>query len=442
MTISRPIGKNARIAMFSKETVEGTFVAPAQSHHFVSEGMKYTPQSIEDPSNIGKLFTSDMIKSGYNVEGAVEMKAHPYFVGDALFFTLGDSDAPASPAQGYLLIWYTGAEPYVRIRKTSLNIIAETSDDDSSWSGDTNFGTAGTLDVTGDTLEDIATAINAFTGYKATYLGYADAPVTNLSDWTNLYLQSDNLKVGACIQPFAVVSTVSKKHSIYANDTALDDIPSMSIAIDRNFGTAKDIALSGCKVSSLAISLEPKGFVGLSISLKAKAQDNDYTYAAGAVPESKAFTTNLAKVFVDSILTQDVKSLSLTINNNLFTDEAVGNETFNSQGRQGATADVSGTMNLTVTDSTDEETIGLQGKMQDDIPVEVILYMESQLYSDKTNHVKYSVLIRLRAVKLTDCSPVVSGPERLTLPLAGKAVASTFGNHIDVYVTNTKTTAY
>jgi hypothetical protein len=69
------------------------------------------------------------------------------------------------------------------------------------------------------------------------------------------------------------------------------------------------------------------------------------------------------------------------------------------------------------------------------------MYLESADYADLANNAKYSALIRIRSVKLTDCSPVVSGPDRLTLPMTGMAVASVFGRHIDVYVTN-MTAAY
>jgi hypothetical protein len=442
MTVSRPIGKNSRLSLFSKETVEGTFVAPSQSHHFVSESMKYTPQSIEDPSLVGKLFTSDMIKSGYGVEGSVEMKAYPYFVGDALFFTLGESDTPVNPVQGFLVIWYTGSANYARIRKVSSDLISETSSDGVTWAADAAFGTAGTYALGTGVLSAIVAAINGFTGYKATYFGYASSPVANLADWTNVTTKSAGVKVGACIQPYLVASTIAKAHAIYANDSALADIPSFSIAIDRNFGTAKDIGLAGCKISSLALKVAPKSLVDLSLGIVAKSQDNSYTYAAADVPTAQALTTNLAKVVVDSLLVQDVKDMSITINNNLFKDEAVGVETFNSLGRQGASIDVSGNLNLTVTDASDEETIGLQAKMQADTPVEIIMYFEGSNYADLANNAKFSVLMRMRAVKMTDCSPVVSGPDRITLPMSGKAVASTFGRHLDIWVTNTRLTEY
>lgn len=141
-------------------------------------------------------------------------------------------------------------------------------------------------------------------------------------------------------------------------------------------------------------------------------------------------------------MTQETKELSININNNFYTDEAIGVDTFNSQGRQGATIEISGSANLTVTDATDEETIILQSRMQSGTPVEIIAYFEGADYADLANNAKYSFLVRMRAIKLTDCSPVISGPDRLTLPIAGKAVASTFGRHIDVWVTNQRLTAY
>jgi hypothetical protein len=219
-------------------------------------------------------------------------------------------------------------------------------------------------------------------------------------------------------------------------------LPSFSVAVDRNLGTAKDIGLAGCKVASLGISAAPKDLVALSVNIKAKEYDNAYTYAAADVPTSRAFTTNLTKTFIDTIVTQETKDVNININNNFYTDEAVGVDTFTSQDRQGATIEVSGNLNLTVASAGEEETIGLNAKMQADTPVEVIMYMESPDYADLANNVKYSMLVRMRAVKLTDCAPVVSGPERITLPFSGTAVQSVFGQHIDCFVTNKRTTAY
>jgi hypothetical protein len=443
MAINRPIGKNARLSAFKKETAEGVFVPPTQSHHFVSEGMKYTPQTIEDPSNVGQLFTSDMVKAGYGVEGSIEMKAHPYFIGDALFFALGKSDTPINPVQGFLIIWYTGSAKFSRIRKATTTITAETSVDGITWTADSAFGTAGIYTPGSAVLSAVATAINAFVGYKAKHVGFASAPIANLADWANVTMKANDVKTGACIQPYLVTSAIAKAHRIFADDVSLDDIPSFSMAIDRNFGVAKDIGLAGCKISSLGIKVAPRDMVDLSVGIKAKSQDNAYSYVASDVPaDSRAFTTNLVQLFVDSMVTQETKELSIDINNNLYTDEAVGVDTFNAQGRQGASIEVSGSSNLTVTDATDEETISLQGKMQNDIPVEVIAYFEGSAFADLANNAKFSVLIRMRAIKLTDCSPVISGPDRLTLPITGKAVASAYGKHIDVWVTNKQTTAY
>lgn len=444
MTITRPIGKNSRIALFMKESTEGVYVDPTQAHHFVSEGMKYAPASIEDPSNIGKVLTTDLIKTGYSVEGSVESKGYPYFIGDALFFTLGDSDSPANPVQGFLIIWYTGSSMYARLTKSGSTITAEISSNGSSWSADTNFDSEGSLPLGSMTLSQIASAIDAFTDYKATYFGYSSSPNTNLEDFTATVVQAAGVSIGALIAKCLVsTSTIAKTHSIYVNDDATKDIPSFSMCIDRNFGAGRDFGFAGCKIQSLAISAEPKNLIGMSINIKAKEQISSETFAGSAIPsDAKAYTTNMTKILVDKLVSQEVKNLSLTFNNNLAMDEAVGLETFSSQMRQGASIDVSGTMNLTVTDASDEETAGVISKMQADTPVEVIMYMEGSTYADITNHIKHSVLIRLRAVKLSECSPVVSGAERLTLPLTGKCVSSAYGRHADVIVTNNKLTAY
>lgn len=442
MTVLRPIGKNTRIALFEQETTEGVYIDPTQAQHFVSEGLKYTPSSIEDPSNIGKVFTSDMVKTGYTVEGSVEMKAHPYFIGDALYFTLGKDSAPTDPASAYMLIWYNGDSPYARIKQVSTDLIAEISDDGETWEADTAFGTAGTLALSGLVASEIATAINLEPGYKCVILGHQSAPSSLLEEFTVELLKSNDIMVGACIRPFPSASVSVQSHYIYADDSAVEDIPSFSGIVDRNFGVNKDIGLAGCKVSSLGISFEPKNLVGLSLSIKAKHQYNNKEIGDLSVPSSKAYTTNLSKVFVGALMAQEVKDTTITINNNMFTDESVGEETFKSQGRQGASIEISGNLNLTVSDDVDEETVYLQREMQADRPVEYITYMESSGYADEDENTKYSVLIRVRAMKLTDCSPVITGPERLTLPFSGQAVAPATGRHIDVWVVNKKLDAY
>jgi hypothetical protein len=442
MAVLRPIGKNTRIALFEREAVEGVYVDPTRAQHFVSEGLKYTPSSIEDPSNIGKVFTSDMVKTGYSVEGSVEMKAHPYFIGDAMYFTLGKDSEPENPARAYLLVWYNGSSPYLRIKKVSTDLIAEKSSNGVDWVADTAFSTTGTHSVIGDSVAEIAEDINAFTGYKAEVLGDGTAPSTLMPEFTAEVLKSGGIMTGACITPFPVVSGIAKSHYIYADDSAVEDIPSFSGIIDRNFGEDKDIGLSGCKISSLGLTFEPKNLVGLSLNIKAKHQSNTEEIGDLAIPASRAFTTNLSKIFVGSLVAQEVKDSTITINNNMFTDESVGEETFKSQGRQGASIELSGNLNLTVSDDVDEETVYLQREMQADRPVEYIAYMEASDYADLTLKAKYSVLIRVRAMKLTDCSPVITGPERLTLPFSGQAVAPIIGRHLDVWVVNKQTTPY
>lgn len=446
MAIARPIGKNTKIALFSKESTEGVYVAPSQAQHFVSESFKYAPVSIEDPSNVGKVYTTDLVKSGYSVEGSVEMKLHPYFAGNALFHAIGKEDAVSNPAQGFLLIWYKGSSKYMRIRKVGTDLIAEESADGSTWTGDDNFGTSGTLALSTLTLSQLASTINAYTDYKAVYLGYASSDNTGLADFSNQILTSEGIARGACICPFlAATGASAKTHRIYPDDSALTDIPSSSACVNRNFGTSRNVGLSGGKVSSLNIKLEPKNFVSLTVGMVFKEQDDDVSFTASDVPVSKAFTTNSSKVFIDAIgvdSSQEVKELTIGVNNNLYKDEAIGSETFISQGRQGATIELNGTVNLTVTDSTDEETALLQERMKNDVPVEVIVYMENQDYADSSLNAKYAILIRLRAVKLSEASAVVSGPDRITLPIAGKGVYSQYGPHIECWIVNRQLTTY
>jgi hypothetical protein len=126
----------------------------------------------------------------------------------------------------------------------------------------------------------------------------------------------------------------------------------------------------------------------------------------------------------------------------MFLDEAVGVSTYNTQDRQKGKITISGNANYTYRASPSRSTHELIDKMNNNLPVEMILWIENLRYADETNVIKYNVLLRIPAIQFTDVIPVVSGGDRLVMPLNGEAVSDPYSNHCTVYVTNTKTTEY
>lgn len=427
---------------YEKETTWGVAATSAMKNlRVTSESLTRAIEHVEDGQLIGEIYTTDMVKVADGATGGFEITAHPEEVGPLFYFSLGKQETPGSPSAGYLRVNYTGSENYASLQIASGIMTAKVGADAAAAIADVNFNTTGSIDFSDlsfDTLTEVATAIQGYTGWTAQEFGSGAASMASVADQSETPLKEDAQLQGSFITPIPVTSTESAVHKITPAQ-ATDDMPSFSLKINRTLGTDKSYVFTGCKVNTLAINMTAKDLVKLSLGLSVKEELNDQTDQSGTINDLQGYISPRTDVYYNEINVDEVKDSVINVNNNLDESNVVGDFLKIEQIRNGGTIEQSGTLNLTT---------GSDGSYQfysfyvNDTPIEQVYYIESPFYADQTNNVKYSVLIKLNKVKLTDFNSPLSTPDRLTISEAGMAVKSKYYKHIEIYVVDQETGSY
>jgi len=432
----RPIGKNTKLACFEKEATEGVFVNPTREIPFKSCDLKKVMKVEEDTSNIGEVFTSDLVTMGYDLTGNIEMNVYPETIGDILYFTLG-KDVLGNPIKGVLTLKYVGDEKGARYKiydnAGDISLLFETYDE-ASWN------TLVDIEVESKTLAQIKTAIEEATSdLLVNVIGVGTgADFKIMAD--PLIIKNEGENVLGLI--FARKSTSSyKSHNIYASNSALDSIPSFSLLLDKNYGEGKCFGYSGAKINTLSLSYAVKTFVTASLSVRAKEEYSNITDTSADFETTTPYLTNQVEMYLDGVRISDIKDFKLDVNNNMYIDEAVGLNTYNTQDRQGGIINVSGTANLTVDDTDRTATQRINDKYISNEAVDLIIVMNTNNLIEADVYSK--TIIYIPKIKLSDGTVSIGGGERLSLSFAGQAVKSNlYDRHIDVFVNNKKITDY
>ncbi|NMB82885.1 MAG: hypothetical protein GYA14_13820 [Ignavibacteria bacterium] len=433
MALVRPIGKATKIACFEKEITEGVYVNPTKEYPFKSCDVKKTMKTEEDASNIGEVFTTDLITMGYDVTGNIEMNVYPETVKNILYFTLGKIDETTFNAiKGVLTIKYIGTQQGCRYsvydNAGDLSLRVETYNG-ATWSA--------LFDIVIETLT-LAQIKIAIEGVTTDLLVYVEGVGvgSDLEMVSEKVIKSDSDNVLGLLFAYKLSSSKKSKR-VWGSNSVLDGIPSFSMLVDKLYGANKCFGYAGCKINTLSLSLAVKTFVTASLSLRAKEEYNDKTDTSTDFTMTNPFVTNNSKIVLNGVEFSDIKDLKLDINNNMYIDESVGVNTYNSQDRQGATINISGSANLTIEDGNRQVTQVLNDNYINNAPIDILIILNSNLKIEDDIYNK--VYIYLSKVKLSDGTTSIGGAERLTLSFSGQAVkCSLTDRHIDVYL-NDKT---
>ncbi len=431
---------------YKKESTWGDYIAGDGYLRVSTESLGRTVEHAEDPALISEIYTTDMIKIGDGISGAMEAVQHGDEMGEMLWGVLGSQSSAVNPAKSWLLIGYNGTADYARLTKSGTSLTAEISTNGSSWTVDTNFSSAaGVLDlsaVANNTMTKLQTVIDAKTGYEAVIFGTSTGS-SLIADFAATELRNNDVRVGGYLLKSQITSSVSKMHTI-SPATASESLPSFSFTINRSLGTNKSIGATGCKISSIVLNNAAKDLCKYSLTIDGKSEEIDQNDSSVTVPTIEGFLAANMKIVVeeaDGSLTEleEVKDYSLTINANLDDNRVIGSFYKKEQERQGATIEFSFTANNTDTQ------YALRSNYTGDISIGMYIYWKSNDYSDVTNTVPYSVLIRIPEAKLTDYNSPLSTPDRLTITGAGRVVKpsnTVYTKHIYAYVVDADTSSY
>lgn len=425
-------------ACIKKEVTYGTYVEGDIPLRIISSSVQPNTDYEEDPALIGEVHTTDEIPVGKNVSGGIEILAHPEELGVLTSWALGGESAVANPAQGYLFIWYTGSELYADIVVSSNVLTASVGDDAGTKTADTNFNTTGSIDLTTasfDTLAEVATAIDGYTGWNASYQGLSTADTSQIADLAAYKLVEGGLKVRGAVLECTVTSTVAKKHFVYPA-AATSNLPSYSYMEDKTLGAGTAIAYTGMKVNSFGITIDAKSLVKLSLDLKGRAEETGKTYPTLTIPTNTAYKVSNVAIYLDETELTVAKNFSITNNGNLDDSPIIGSLYSDESIRQMNTLEISGSINLNTT------TWAERSKYTNGTKCEILIYFETEVYADTSNTVVYATLIRLNKVILKDFNTLLSGPDRLVINVSGKAVNSADHETVEFTIVDQDTSTY
>jgi hypothetical protein len=324
---------------------------------------------------------------------------------------------------------------------SSSTLYAEVGATSGTASADTNFNTTGSIDLTNasfDTATELATAIDGYTGWEAEYVGLSSADTGNIADFSETALKDGGVNYGAEFLFCSPSSTDSKRHHIEPA-AATSSLPSYTMDIDRTVGASADFRIAGYKLSSFELGVEAKGIVTFNFSGVGKLEDATIDFPSLTLEDDDPFIATNYRIWINRIECTDVKNLSVSYNQNLDLGEVVGSEYIAEPMRQGGEITISGTANLTT---------GAAGTSQHralftgDTVAEIIIYCKHSDYSDTANEVYNHFLIRIPNLKFTEYNFPITGEDRITINIAGKAQASGKYEHMEIDVVDKNTSTY
>lgn len=431
--------------VFKKETTWGTYVSGDVQLRASTESMNRAVEYAEDAALVGQLYTTDMIKVADGAAGSFEAAMHPDTIGIVLHGVLGGESAVTDPKQAYLIISYTGTSDYARLTKSTNTLTAELSSDGTSYSGDSNFGTSGDLDLSAagnDTLTELQAVIAGYTGWDAVLCGDGSTASTDVPDFSATLLRSADEIVGAFLfAPTNTSATGAKTHTIYPA-AATATLPSYSVTVNRTLGTNKSVGFVGTKFNSVTMTNAAKDLCKISIAATCKEEQEDKTDISLTVPDVQAYTTPKMKIVMvesDGSLTEftEARDFSLTINANIDATNVIGSYNIVEQIRQNATMEISMTAN------TSSTTYAPRSNFTAGTHVGLFIFWQGN--EETSDGDDYSVMCRIPDIQLTDYNSPLSTPDRLTLSITGTIVKpknTVYTNHIQFFVVDSDTTTY
>ena len=440
------VGRLGNVCL-KKETTWGTYIAGDVKLRPTSESLARKVEHVEDAALVGELYTTKMVKVADGASGGIETSCHGDTAGIFLHSALGGEAAVSDPVNARVIFAYTGASIYHRVTVSSVAaVLSEVSTNGSSWTTETGFCTAGTLNGSSMTFTAITAAINTSTGgYHAVLLGDGTQVGADIPAQAATLTKSNSVLFGAEVLKSAEsAATTAKTHTLSPAD-ATASLPSYSITVNRALGTNASLGYTGSKISSLVLNCAAKDLVKMSLTWDCEAEEIDQTDIVLTTPTITAFTasnTRMVLVKADSSDMDEfdeVKNLSLTINTNVDDNRVVGSVYKKEQTRQGSTIELSFEANNTTTQ------YGYRSQYTADSAVECFIYIEGVDECDAATDVKYNIMIHIPQLKLTDYNSTLSTADRLTISAAGTAEkpSSTVNTkHLYAYVTDADTTTY
>jgi hypothetical protein len=312
---------------------------------------------------------------------------------------MGQDLTTPSQVGGAAVITYTGASDSCKVvvsdtGQTISTLIGDLGDE----VADTNFDTDGEIDLTAsatDTLSELVSVIDGFTGYKCEKLFGPDSCSTTSplaitsaqASGRSVVIYFTSAASGVYLHRFTPVLTNTER-------------PGYSFQFD-NTGTAYDV-IDGGVVDTASISAELKSTASVTMNVKGLEVTNAESASSVALSSSHPLKFSDSAFFLNGSEMTYVRSFSTDISNNHNADEGHGTGSLYKQDHAKGEFAVTGSLTVR-TDSTSETE---RAKRLNDTTSSLLVKLEGQ---DIVTSIPEMVIVRLAAMQVMNASKSEGG---------------------------------
>lgn len=306
-----------KLTIGGPETTAGSavareYVVPIRG---VSDLDKMT-ETIVDPAIVGRNMDAGEYIIADNVSGGIPLTPRACGgMGQILKGLLG-SENTVQQVGALIRFKYTGSSVSCKVSAdNSANTITSAIGAKGSESGDSNFGTGGTLDcddVAYDTPDELVAEINGYTDYTCEKVFEQEA---DFDIATNKVLAITN-KQGKnmwCYIWFASSDSGVYKHEFYYDATNTGEHPTYSIQKD---GYQDNFLYDGCVMNTLRLSAALKGMVEADVDILGMAETTGQSASVLALEDTDPLIFYNGSFSIGATTYTYIRNMSLDVNQN------------------------------------------------------------------------------------------------------------------------------
>lgn len=310
-----------KVTIGGKETTPGTAVS--RTAVLPISGMPTVtkkPNKAVDPAIVGANMDAGQYLLSYDVSGNIPLAIRPVpGIGMMLNSLQGDEETPVQVG-ACIRLMYTGSEASCKI-EPDASAGAETLDssigDKGSETGDTNFGTAGSIDLTDtsfDTVGELMTAINGYSDYSCEKVfGDDDVDCGDILQFTSPGNTRQGKNTWVYIW-FGSTDSGVYKHEFPSYLADASERDTYSVQID---GMLDDYLYDGIVADALSLEAAAEGFVSGSVDVLGFDEETDGVTASSLdIEEVDPLVFGDGSFFLGSNEYSNITNHSLKVSNN------------------------------------------------------------------------------------------------------------------------------
>ncbi|MFP4066220.1 MAG: phage tail tube protein [Spirochaetaceae bacterium] len=378
------------------EEVSRTATVPIRSMPSVTK----TAQKELDPAIVGQNMDAGEFSVAYDVAGQIAVTPRPSAaLGMLLTSVLGEEEASPQQVAACIRIRYTGSEDSAKISAdgTADELTSEVGDKGSE-SGDDDFGTSGTIDLTStSTVGALVTEIDGYTDYEAEKVFGEDSVDTG---------EIIDITESQGKDRWVYIWFASSDSGVYRHQWQVDltntERPTYTLQIDE---LHDNFVYPGIFATQLSLSAALMGLVEMDFEVLGMTEsDGETAYSGSDLEDHGPLLFQRGSFAIGGTDFAFVRDISLTMGNNPNTD-GYGMGSLYRQYHQKGKFEASGDLQI----RHDSDVYSLRATVFDDSMVALTLSFQPN--ADLVTGYPGLFLVELPAVQLSDYQPTENGDQ-------------------------------